>query len=1016
MNHLRMVREAKREAEEPPGGPRKRRRHRERAEEPVKVEDPVEVVEVLLGTDAKSSDDEFDDIWDGGADEKKAIGGAGSDDDDDFEDVDLDANNEGGPVEHGETSPEMLVIPIAAPEPAPAKRVKVISKEERHWRRFYHMAYLVCMVGVGLRRNQWANLKATQDALALAVSQQTYELLHPLSIDPQMLGIVKSRKYLDGLKRAMGVFHKKYKVAFQGLLLKHWGELSEMQRGCHREPIGYKEWHTMVTEFRGSRDMGAQAFCAMLRGLGVRARLVLSIQAPDYTIITPADTVKPKPRAEKPKPSTVMQRFGSKQQLLEKVRSEPAETSTEEPLVTFTDSPFPVWWVEAWDKYARKWVAIDPVVLNHMEVPPMRRRSKFEPPTSEHRNQLHYAIAFDAKGRAKDVTRRYCFLYNAKTQRKRIGQFSDEAHEWYLKLLRSVAGPKPTQLDALERKEFHDRDLAEGMPNNMADFKNHPLYALESQIRANEVLDPKTKVGSFRPKLKKEALIPVYRRSSVKQVKLAKAWWMLGRQLKVGVQPLKVRPSKEDPEDDERLYAEYQTEMYYPPDIVDGEIPKNTFGNIDCYVPLMIPSNGYLIPEEDYPLKLAERAARIIGVDYARAVVGFSFKGRANVKAKEGGVVIDAQYREAMEAVMDCLIEEEVEQVRREKELQSLKLWKFFITKLRLGERLDRVHGEVEDDDEFGEGGFIGEDDEFEGEGGFVGDDDGDSDASFVVESDGSGPDIDERRPFTTESPEAGFFHDEPAGGLDERDGDEGGGFMVEDEGGGFVQDDEGGGFVVDDEEDGVVDDEGGGFIVDDDEGGGFIVDDDEGGGFVDEEGGGFVPGTEETDESKSGKHTAVGTGPGGPGLHGFESARSQTPHSGLNSVGFRPGSELMEAVGRPRDSPAVALSMGDADEIALLTMLDNMFHFNDDGDLIYDPVEQPEQLHVPPKPPLAAPVPKKPLAVAVDSPAPTPPKPLVQELPSPTPISEPDPLISPEEARRISEEEEELGFEYESE
>ena len=40
------------------------------------------------------------------------------------------------------------------------------------------------------------------------------------------------------------------------------------------------------------------------------------------------------------------------------------------------------------------------------------------------------------------------------------------------------------------------------------------------------------------------------------------------------------------------LYAEFQTIPYEPPPITNGRVPKNSYGNIDVYVPSMVPRGG----------------------------------------------------------------------------------------------------------------------------------------------------------------------------------------------------------------------------------------------------------------------------------------------------------------------------------------------------------------------------------------------------------------------------------------
>lgn len=92
-------------------------------------------------------------------------------------------------------------------------------------------------------------------------------------------------------------------------------------------------------------------------------------------------------------------------------------------------------------------------------------------------------------------------------------------------------------------------------------------------------------------------------------VRSSMQWYRLGREIKTGEQPLKHviarkrkrreglgQDSDEDGDGETSLYAIFQTEVYIPPAIVDGMVPKNSFGNIDVYVPSMVPQGGIHVP------------------------------------------------------------------------------------------------------------------------------------------------------------------------------------------------------------------------------------------------------------------------------------------------------------------------------------------------------------------------------------------------------------------------------------
>jgi len=130
------------------------------------------------------------------------------------------------------------------------------------------------------------------------------------------------------------------------------------------------------------------------------------------------------------------------------------------------------------------------------------------------------------------------------------------------------------------------------------------------------------------------------------------------------------------------LYAFNQTSLYVPPPVVNGRIPKNAFGNLDIYVPSMVPPGGYHIQHA-----LAKNAARLLGIDYADAVTGFQFKGRHGTAITSGAVVAE-EYREAVEAVIEGFQYEQENEESRLYSLECLKLWRRFLAGLRIKERL----------------------------------------------------------------------------------------------------------------------------------------------------------------------------------------------------------------------------------------------------------------------------------------------------------------------------------------
>lgn len=366
------------------------------------------------------------------------------------------------------------------------------------------------------------------------------------------------------------------------------------------------------------------------------------------------------------------------------------------------ESPNPVYWVEAFNAAHQKWVPVDPLVTRTIGKP-----SRFEPPASDVENHMAYVIAFEEDGSTRDVTRRYTKAYNAKTRKSRI-EVTKGGEKWWRRVLRMYRRTHALDRDQVEDAELAAKEAAEPMPGNVQDFKDHPYYALERHLRRNEVIQPKREVGKV--KVGKpgsgsgnKALEPVYRRRDVHIVKSADSWYRLGREIKTGEQPLKrVQPRRrreaasEDNTsgDDENagtlMYAAFQTTPYTAPPVVRGIVPKNAYGNLDVYVPSMVPPGGSHIVHPD-----TARAAKLLGIHYADAVTGFEFRGRHGTAVIKGAVVA-SEYQEAVQEVIRGYEFERAEEQEAHRSSNALKMWRVFLKGLRIRERIEgyEIEGE----------------------------------------------------------------------------------------------------------------------------------------------------------------------------------------------------------------------------------------------------------------------------------------------------------------------------------
>lgn len=233
------------------------------------------------------------------------------------------------------------------------------------------------------------------------------------------------------------------------------------------------------------------------------------------------------------------------------------------------------------------------------------------------------------------------------------------------------------------------------------------------------------------------------------------------------------------------LYAVHQTTLYKAPPAVNGRIPRNVYGNLDIYVPSMVPSGASHVQHPE-----AARAAKILGIDFADAVTGFSFKGRHGT-AMINGAVVAQEYREAVQEVIIAFEDERARAEEERRSLQAMRTWKRLLAGLRIRERIDGYDIE-------GERGAMNQE----------------VDSAYGEQVDDDG---------------GGFFPDQDAGGAAEPTGgrlfDPSPTYALEHAGGDFTIDDteevEGGASgrrVSDRFIDDFEDDDGGGFLIDDDQ------------------------------------------------------------------------------------------------------------------------------------------------------------------------------------------------------
>ncbi|KJZ71630.1 hypothetical protein HIM_08942 [Hirsutella minnesotensis 3608] len=528
-----------------------------------------------------------------------------------------------------------------------------------------------------------------------------------------------------GLRQAEDVWKTRFEVTRRGLRRALWAEEPEHLEDY--EPpsdldscLDRADFREAARTLQGSRDVGAQLYCALLRSVGVRARLVCSLQplacvgggptlpkprekakmsTPTKNKSIPdvkarAEVTTEKEAASSPVGLSARRRLGHPHAAAYNFKPAPspprARKAFEAP-VKIRESPFPVYWVEVLDVGHQKWQPVDPVVLRSFWKPKI-----FEPPITDKENSLCYVIAFEADGTAKDVTRRYAKAYTAKTRKLRVESAMEDGDAWWRRVMKFFRPKRPTDLDLIEDNELAGAEAREPMPRNVQDFKNHPVYALERHLRRHEALIPDATPSGTVASGTRGPLEKVYRRKDVRVVRSADKWYRLGREVKPNEIPAKWLPKRakprrsrlESPEEVEAddagvpVYRLDQTELYEPPPVRNGRVPKNKFGNIEVYVPSMVPRGAVHIIHEH-----ARRAAYLLGIDHAPALTGFEFKGRQGTAVLRG-IVVAAEYQEAVQAVLDGLGNVEQELADERKRLLALRMWRKLLMGLRIRERI----------------------------------------------------------------------------------------------------------------------------------------------------------------------------------------------------------------------------------------------------------------------------------------------------------------------------------------
>jgi len=459
------------------------------------------------------------------------------------------------------------------------------------------------------------------------------------------------------------------------------------------------------------------------------------------------------------------------------------------------DMSFPTYWVEVVSPITNEIYPVEPFLLNPPVANNPEHLASFEPrgaKADKAKLVFAYVVAYDSGGCAKDVTTRYLkrHMWPGRTKGVRMpvekvpvynkrGKIKHhEEYDWFKTVISDYRRPHHlrTAVDDLEEAKDlkavkpEKREKKQG-EDTLQGYKSSATYALERHLRREEALRPgATPVKYFTAgKGEKAQEEPVFSREDVLICRTGESWHKEGRQVKSGEHPIKMVPvravtltRKREVEEAEReggeklkqgMYSQDQTDYIIPPPIENGIIPKNAYGNMDCFVPSMVPRGAVHIP-----LRKTMTICKRLGIQYAEAVTGFEFGNKRAVPVITGVVVA----AENEDLVIDEWEKDEEERKRKDdakRERVALATWRKFLMGLRIVERVR---------DEYG----------------------GDADAHVK----------DELNPFTNQNKVQRTRKEQHNGTVT----GEAANHVEEDMGGGFIPDDadiSGGGFLPDDDE-----------------------------------------------------------------------------------------------------------------------------------------------------------------------------------------------------------------------
>uniref|UniRef100_A0A3P9LGF2 Xeroderma pigmentosum, complementation group C n=1 Tax=Oryzias latipes TaxID=8090 RepID=A0A3P9LGF2_ORYLA len=320
-------------------------------------------------------------------------------------------------------------------------------------------------------------------------------------------------------------------------------------------------------------------------------------------------------------------------------------------------------WLEVFLEKSSSWVCVD--VEHGVGMPHLCSPNATEPVT--------YVVAVDGNRFLKDLGKKYDPTWMTASRKRRVDD------DWWEETLQPFLGPEDERIKLLNKP----------LPVSVAEYKNHPLYALKRHLLKYEALYPATAtaLGYCRGE-------PVYSRDCVHTLHSRDTWLKEARTVRLGEEPYKMvkgfsnrsrkarMASEQKDHKDVALFGEWQTEEYQPPIAVDGKVPRNEYGNVFLFKPCMLPLGCVHLR-----LPNLHRVAKKLNLDAAAAVTGFDYHGGYSHAVTDGYIVCE----EDEEILRAAWVEDQEIQKKKEKEKKEKRAvanWTLLVKGLLIRERL----------------------------------------------------------------------------------------------------------------------------------------------------------------------------------------------------------------------------------------------------------------------------------------------------------------------------------------